>query len=309
MVVGVVDHFRIVQAVLGHDRRVPVAGPTFVHDLRLTLRREVVRLIADDGQDVVLPVSQRSVLQQEQQHVALWLVREGSFLLAVFFLLFLVAGFLLEHLGRIDERVHVALRWQATGLHVLEVVFTEKCGVRERLHVGSTLDVHRVHVDQVFQRQAGVDELLDLLVAETIDVLADPRGVIRHLIEHLPIRLAEPGVVLEEIAVPVDVSDDQLLIDQQVRVQQVRVARVSVDDHFVDALQAVHVRLDQLVVLGPEPPVRIAHGEATVSGEHAQLFEIEHLEDRLEEIEAIAASDLFGLDLNLPKLGRQRAKC
>ena len=80
VVVGVVDDLGVGEGVLGHDRGVPVAGPALVHDLGHALRGEVVRLVADDGQDVALPVLERRVLQEEQQHVALRLVRERRFL-------------------------------------------------------------------------------------------------------------------------------------------------------------------------------------------------------------------------------------
>ena len=63
VMIGVVNHFSIGQSMLGHERGVPVTGPSFVHDLCLPLGCEVVRLIADDRQDVVLPVSERCMLQ------------------------------------------------------------------------------------------------------------------------------------------------------------------------------------------------------------------------------------------------------
>ena len=48
VMIGKVDHFRIIQRALGHDFRVPIGGPAFVHDLRLGLRREIICFFADD---------------------------------------------------------------------------------------------------------------------------------------------------------------------------------------------------------------------------------------------------------------------
>ena len=59
-----------------HDRRVPVRRPALVHDLGLPLGGEVVRLLADDVEDVALPGVQRGVLEQEQEDVALGLLGE-----------------------------------------------------------------------------------------------------------------------------------------------------------------------------------------------------------------------------------------
>ena len=47
VVLGVVDHFRRIQRLLGHDRRMPVRSPAFVHDLRHGLGREIVSFFAD----------------------------------------------------------------------------------------------------------------------------------------------------------------------------------------------------------------------------------------------------------------------
>ena len=78
-------------------------------------------------------------------------------------------------------------------------------------------------------------KLLDRVVAVLLDVLADAGGVVGHLVHHFAVGLAEPEVVLEEVAVAVDVGDDELLVDQRVGFLQVGVAGVVVDDHLVDA--------------------------------------------------------------------------
>ena len=56
------------------------------------------------------------------------------------------------------------------------------------------------------QRQADVQELLDLVEPESLDVLAYAYGVIGHAVHHATIGLAEPEIVLEEIAGAVDMG-------------------------------------------------------------------------------------------------------
>ena len=50
------------------------------------------------------------------------------------------------------------------------------------------LDERRVDVDQVFDAQAGIDEILDLFDAEAVHVAADAVAVVGHLVHHLAIR-------------------------------------------------------------------------------------------------------------------------
>ena len=218
MVVGVVDQFGIGEAVAGHDLRVPVTRPALVHDLGLSLRREVVRFIADNREDIVLPGREGRVLQQKSQHVALG--RLGERAGAVFRFLFQVALLALgrEDIGRIDVGVHVLL-----GLKPRRAVIVILSRF-ERIDDGPGVwlfpaDMRRVRVDQVFDGETGIDKAFDGFVAKAVDVARDARGMISHLVEHLAIGRREPGVVLEEVAVPVDMGDDELLIHHRVTSQ------------------------------------------------------------------------------------------
>ena len=89
--------------------------------------------------------------------------------------------------------------------------------------------------------------------------------------------------------------------------QQIGVTRIRVDHHLVDFLQAVGVALRQLVVLGPEPPVRIPQRKAAKGGEHAHLFVIDDFKNRLEEVEPVAPRPLFDLILGGPDFRRKLA--
>ena len=68
------------------------------------MRREVIRFLADDPQDVALPVIERGVFEEKQKDVALGLFGE---LFGLLTLHLLFALFFLEDGGRIDERIHV----------------------------------------------------------------------------------------------------------------------------------------------------------------------------------------------------------
>lgn len=83
---------------------------------------------------------------------------------------------------------------------------------------------------------ADVEPSFHGVVTVLLDVLANVRGVVRHLVHHLAVGGAEPKVVFEEVAVCVDVGNDQLLVNQRVALLQVGVARIVVDHHLVDAL-------------------------------------------------------------------------
>ena len=100
-----------------------------------------------------------------------------------------------------------------------------------------------MRIDQVFEREADVEEFLDACRSRAFDVLADAGGVVGHLVHHFAVGLGEPEVVLEEVAVAVDVGHDQLLVGDGVGLLQVGVAGVVVDDHLVDAAEAVVVLL------------------------------------------------------------------
>jgi hypothetical protein len=168
-------------------------------------------------------------------------------------------------------------------------------------------DERGVHVDQVVEAQDRVDERLDALDAIAIHVLARLRRVVRHDVHHLSGRLAEPKVVLEEVAVAVDVRHDELLLGQRVAAHQVRVAGVVVDHELVDLREAVGVALGELLVLHAEAPVRVARREAAVGRDHVELLAVDQLEDDLVEVEAVALRDLADLVAVLRQLWSQVA--
>ena len=278
VMVGKVDHLGVIERALGHDLCMPVGRPAFVHDFGLSLRREVVRLLANHPQDVALPGFERAVFDEEQQNVFLRLFGETAAPLP-FFLEFLLL--LVHELLRIDEVVHVFAR---RDLLDDDRFFRPFTGLR------LALDEHRMMIDEVVDRQADIDETFDGVQAVLVDVFPHLRGVVRHGVHHFAIRLREPDVVLEEVAMPVNVGHHDFLIDQMIALEQVGVARVIVDDHFIDFVQAVRVALVEPLVLHAELPVGISVREPAVSGHHIHLFEIENFEKSFVEVEPVLAS-------------------
>src|SRR5690606_36025551 len=69
--------------------------------------------------------------------------------------------------------------------------------------------------------------------------------------------------------------------------------------------QTVGVRLGELVVLHAEAPVRIAGREPAVRRDLVQLLGVEHLEDGLEEVEAVRARVALDLPARRLQLGRE----
>ncbi len=156
MVIGVVDDLGIGQSVPRHDRGVPVAGPAFVHDLGHPLRGKVVGLVPDDGQDVMLPVAQRSVLQQKQHHVALGLFGEPSLGGASHVDLATLFVLRMQDLGRVDVRVHVLLGCEPPAgplksvFVLLLLLLSLGALFGDAFRIGPTPDMDRMRVDQVF---------------------------------------------------------------------------------------------------------------------------------------------------------------
>ena len=125
-------------------------------------------------------------------------------------------------------------------------------------------DKRRVNVDQVLDTQACIDKVLDFFDPETVHVPTDSVSMVSHLVDHVPIRLTEPIVVLKEVTMAVNVSHHKLVIGNAVASQQVRVAGIVVDHQFVDFLQSVRITFRQLFVFHPKTPVRIACRKAAV---------------------------------------------
>ena len=296
MVVGEIDHFGIVERPFRHDLRMPVCRPAFIHDFGLSLRREVIGFFPKDPQDIALPVFHWRALDQKQKDVFLRLFRKApAFQAFVFEFLFL----LVHELLRIDEFVHVFAGRDLSHDGRL-LIF------RRPFVPGPSFDEHGVMVDEIIERETYVDEVFNPLEPEPVDILPDFRGVIRHCVHHFAIRSGEPDIVLEEIAVTVNVGHDDLLIDEMIVLQQVRVARVIVDDHFVNLVKTVRIALVEALVLHAELPVGIPIRDTTVSGHHVHFFEIEHLENRLVKIQAILARVLFDLAIEPRQFRCQR---
>ena len=80
-------------------------------------------------------------------------------------------------------------------------------------------------------------------MAVFLDVAAGARAVIGHLVDHPAVGLREPDVVLEKIAMRVDVRDDELVIGHAVAAEEIRIAWVGVDYHLVDLVESVGIAL------------------------------------------------------------------
>ena len=220
------------------------------------------------------------MLDQEEEHVFFWLRWEMSRLGLL--LLAKPLGFDPKDLAGINEGVQIAFALETRRLDLVFALRVLLIG----WPVGPALDERRVHVDQVLQRQADVDEVFDLAFTELIHVMTDPIAMIGGLVHHLAVGVAEPDIVLEEVAVRVDVGHDELLVHGGIGAHQVGVARVVVDNQFVDLGEAVAVAFGELFVFHPEPPVRVAVGEPSQRGDFVKLFAADELEDHVEEVPA-----------------------
>jgi hypothetical protein len=89
-------------------------------------------------------------------------------------------------------------------------------------------------IHQVLQGQAAVDESLHRLTPVAIRIPLDPGGVVGHLIDHLPVGGGKIEVVLEKIAMGINMGHHQLLVDQVVAFQEVGITGIVVDHHLID---------------------------------------------------------------------------
>ena len=211
VVICEVDDLGVPHGSLRHDGGVPERGPSLVHDLGLCLRCEVIGFVADDRECVVFPGLEGGMLEQKQENIALWVFRKSMQLLR-----FLTHPFSLEldELGRIDVRVHVgAIRAQL--IYPVESLSLLKVIVRPDLGWLPTLDERGVIIDQILERETGIDERFHPFGAESLDVPPYAGRMVGHLIEHLSIGMAEPEVILEEVTMRIDVSNDHLLISHR----------------------------------------------------------------------------------------------
>jgi hypothetical protein len=95
------------------------------------------------------------------------------------------------------------------------------------------------------------------------------------------------------------------VVHVHVRLEQVRVRGIVVDDHLVDLREAVLVPLRQPLVVHPEPPVRVAVREPAIGGDHVDLVEVQNLEDRVEEVESVLARVALDALADVVQMGRE----
>ena len=90
---------------------------------------------------------------------------------------------------------------------------------------------------------------------------------------------------------------DDFLVDHVIAFEKVRIARVIVDDHFVDLVQSVRIALVQALIFHPELPVRVPVRKSAVRRDHVHLFEIQDLEERFIEVETVLARVLLDFQI------------
>src|SRR5690554_7896305 len=121
----------------------PKRRPALVHDLGLPLGGKIIRLLADDRQNIGFPALQRRILEQELHDIALGFARE---VLALRVLLSHLALLLLDIAGRVDILVYIVLRLELrdlAGARLLVIL-----GLFGRL----ALDERAIIIDQIIQR-------------------------------------------------------------------------------------------------------------------------------------------------------------
>ncbi len=271
-----------------------------VDDFGLALWREIIGFVPNDGQHVKLPGSQRCMVEEKPHHVADGFTRKArgkSDLLTR-------RGLASHFIGRIDKSIHIPFGFEfAGGLGV----FVRCNRVAELVVIWRvrTFDKRSVNVDQVFDAEAGVDEILNGLDSKAIHITADAISMVSHLVDHFAIRLTEPIVVFEEVAVAINVSDYHPVVCDRVAAEKVGVTGVIVNDEFVDFLQSVGVSFGKSLVFHTETPMWIACGEATVGCDRVKLIYVDKLKDGWEVVQSVRVGVGFHFDLDVGQKLRQ----
>jgi hypothetical protein len=86
--------------------------------------------------------------------------------------------------------------------------------------------------------------------------------------------LRKPEIILEEIAVPIDMGHDDFLVDVIVALKQIGIARIIVDYHLVDLVQPICIAFAEALVFHAESPVRKTIGEPHETCDFVELLEI-----------------------------------
>ena len=165
-----------------------------------------------------------------------------------------------------------------------------------------------MNVDQVLNRKANINEVLHFFDTESIHVTTNSVSMISHFIEHVPIGLAEPMIVFEEITVAVDVSHYEFVIRHAIAGEQIGIAWIIIDHHLVDLLESIRIPLGKLVVLHAEPPMRITCGKSPVCCDGIQLISVNDFENGRKEIEPVVAGMPLHLLLDLDQVGGEFAE-
>jgi hypothetical protein len=129
--------------------------------------------------------------------------------------------------------------------------------------------------------------------------------MVGHLVNHFPVGVGEIEIILEEVTMGIYVSHHELLIHEIVTLKKIGITGVIIDDHFINLGQPIGVALRQSVVFHAEAPVGITARIASVSGHLIQLSIVQNLKDDLKEVQAISASVVLDLVLDLLKVSRE----
>ena len=169
----------------------------------------------------------------------------------------------------------------------------------------AAFDRGRVDVDQIIDRHAAIHEGFHFVFAELFDILTNARAMIRHLVHHLATGVREISVILEKIAMTVNVCHHQFLIDGVVAAHQIGVTRVIIDDHLIYFRQTVIISFAQFFVLHPERPVRVARREAAIGGDFVEVIGVDDFENGFVKIQSVFAHIPFDFLFEDAQMRRQ----
>src|SRR5690554_4668309 len=235
------------------------------------------------------------MLKQKQHDIAFGLMRKHTCLRR--FLGHLALLFF-DKRWRIDVALHIIFGLKFWDLAIAKLLFTHR--------FAASFDKWAVIIDQIVDRQAGIDEVFDGFNSVMVGVAADPRAVVGHFVDHPTICFGKIIIVFEKIDVRIDVRDDGFLVDKIVAFQQIGIRGIGIDHHLVNFRQAIFVAFRKLLVFHTKTPVRIAGRKSAERSDFIHLLIVDRFKNSLEKIESKFNGDITNLFDNFLEMWRYR---
>jgi hypothetical protein len=110
--------------------------------------------------------------------------------------------------------------------------------------------------------------------------------MIGHFIHHLAIGIFKVVIILEKITVGIDMANDQFLGYPAIAMEEIGIAGIVIDDHFIDLGEAIGIGFREMLEFHAKAPVGIANRKAPLTGDHVDFIPLQDFKENFKEIKA-----------------------